>query len=98
MVHQATTGSLEAFYLAEAQRLANTGSWAFTAVGFTHWSPELFAIHGLPPRDTAPSIPEYMALVHPDDREFVAQAIQHMLADHRGFDFTKRIAREAKDL
>src|SRR5262249_51390870 len=27
------------------------------------------------------------------DREFVAQAIQKMLADHRGFDFTKRIVR-----
>jgi len=81
------------FYLAEGQRLAHTGSWAFTAAGFKHWSPELFAIHGLVPSDRAPSIPEYMALVHPDDREFVAQAIQKMLADHRGFDFTKRIVR-----
>jgi formate hydrogenlyase transcriptional activator len=81
------------FYLAEGQRLAHTGSWAFTAAGFTHWSPELFAIHGLAPSDRAPSIPEYMALVHPDDREFVAHAIQKMLAEHRGFDFTKRIVR-----
>jgi PAS domain S-box-containing protein len=81
------------FYLAEAQRLAHTGSWAFTAAGFTHWSPELFAIHGLDPGRKPPSIPEYMALVHPEDREFVAQAIQQMLADHRGFDFTKRIVR-----
>jgi formate hydrogenlyase transcriptional activator len=81
-----------AFYLAEAQRLAHTGSWAFTAAGFTHWSPELFAIYGLVPGN-APSIPEYLALVHPDDREFVAQAIQKMLADHRGFDFLKRIVR-----
>src|SRR6478672_10749983 len=30
------------FYLAEAQRLAHTGSWAVTAAGFKHWSPELF--------------------------------------------------------
>src|SRR6185312_12158511 len=81
------------FYLAEGQRLAHTGSWAFTAAGFTHWSPELFAIHGLAPSDVAPSIPEYMALIHPDDREFVAQAIQTMLGKHRGFDFTKRIVR-----
>ena len=87
------TGSLEAFYLAEAQRLAHAGSWAFTAAGFTHWSPELFAIHGLDPESKAPTVPEYMALVHPDDREFVAHEIQQMLADHRGFDFTKRIVR-----
>jgi PAS domain S-box-containing protein len=81
------------FYLAEGERLAHTGSWVFTAAGFTHWSPELFAIHGLVPSARAPSIPEYLALVHPDDREFVAHEIQTMLADHRGFDFTKRVVR-----
>ncbi|HXE83089.1 MAG TPA: PAS domain-containing protein, partial [Gemmatimonadales bacterium] len=81
------------FYLAEGERLAHTGSWAFTAAGFKHWSPELFAIHGLVPSARAPSIPEYLALVHPDDREFVADEIRTMLADHRGFDFTKRVVR-----
>ncbi len=81
------------FYLAEGQRLAHTGSWAFSPAGFHHWSPELLAIHGLDPHRTPPSIPEYIALVHPDDREFVAREIQTMLAEHRGFDFTKRIVR-----
>src|SRR6266576_1358449 len=81
------------FYLAEGERLAHTGSWAFDAAGFKHWSSELFAIHGLDPAGQAPSIPEYMALVHPEDREFVAQEMQKMLADHHGFDFTKRIVR-----
>src|SRR6266704_1445608 len=81
------------FYLAEGQRLAHTGSWAFDAAGFKHWSSELFAIHGLDPAGKAPSIREYMALVHPEDREFVAQQIEKMLAEHHGFDFTKRIVR-----
>ena len=81
------------FYLAEAQRLGGTGSWAFDADGFKHWSPELFAIHGLDPRGNAPAIPEYTALVHPDDRHFVSEAIQKMLADRCEFDFTKRIVR-----
>ena len=81
------------FYLAEGQRLAHTGSWAFSAAGFHHWSPALFAIHGLDPGRKAPTIAEYIALVHPDDQEFVAQRIQTMLAEHRGFDFTKRIVR-----
>jgi formate hydrogenlyase transcriptional activator len=79
------------FYLAEAQRLAHTGSWCFNANGFQHWSSELFAIHGLDPRAKPPTVTEYMTLVHPDDREFVAHEIQRMLADRRGFDFTKRI-------
>jgi len=81
------------FYLAEAQRLAHTGSWMFTAAGFEHWSSELFAIHGLDPGRKPPTVAEYMALVHRDDRGFVAQEIQTMLAEHRGFDFTKRIVR-----
>jgi PAS domain S-box-containing protein len=81
------------FYLAEAQRLGRTGSWAFDADGFKHWSSELFAIYGLDPRDKAPDIPEYLALVHPDDRESVVQSIQKMLTEHREFDFTKRIVR-----
>jgi hypothetical protein len=35
------------FYLAEGQRLAHIGSWAFNPDGFYYWSPELFRIHGL---------------------------------------------------
>src|SRR5258706_7683028 len=81
------------FYLAEGQRLAHTGSWTFTPEGFEHWSPELFAIHGLDPARKAPTFDEYLALVHPDDRDFVAQEIRTMLAEQRGFDFTKRIVR-----
>ena len=81
------------FYLAEGQRLAHTGSWAFDAAGFTYWSSELFAIHGLDPDGTAPTIPEYMALVHPEDREFVAHEIEKMRVGQGGFDFTKRIVR-----
>ncbi len=81
------------FYLAEGQRLAHTGSWAFTPAGFEYWSSELFQIHGLDPRGNPPTKEEYLALVHPEDREFVEQQIQEMLATHRAFDFTKRIVR-----
>jgi formate hydrogenlyase transcriptional activator len=81
------------FYLAEGQRLAHTGSWAFDATGFEYWSSELFEIHGLEPGGKAPTTREYMALVHPEDREFVAQEIQRVLANHGRFDFTKRIVR-----
>jgi hypothetical protein len=67
------------FYLAEGQRLAHMGSWAFDATGFEYWSSELFEIHGLKPDDKAPTTSEYVALVHPEDREIVAQEIQKML-------------------
>src|SRR5258707_13250781 len=81
------------FYLGEGQRLAHMSSWAFNADGFDYWSPELFRIYGLDPSGKAPTVEEYMELVHPDDREFLAETIQKMFAEHRGFDFTKRIVR-----
>jgi PAS domain S-box-containing protein len=81
------------FYLAEGQRLAHMGSWAFNATGFTYWSSELFQIHGLVPSGKPPTVEEYLDLVHPEDRGFMEQGIQKMLADHLGFDFTKRIVR-----
>jgi formate hydrogenlyase transcriptional activator len=80
-------------FLAEGQRLAHTGSWAFNSAGFEYWSPELFQIHGLDPKGNAPTKEEYLALAHPEDREFVEQEIRKMLTTHRGFDFTKRIVR-----
>jgi PAS domain S-box-containing protein len=80
-------------YLAEGQRLAHMGSWVFNAAGFEYWSAELFRIYGLDPSGKAPTVEEYMELVHPEDREFVAEAIQRMFAEGRGFDFTKRIVR-----
>jgi PAS domain S-box-containing protein len=81
------------FYLAEGQRLAHMGSCAFDATGFEYWSSELFEIHGIQPRPRPPSIEEYLALVHPEDRAFVAAEIGQMLANPRDFDFTKRIVR-----
>src|SRR5579863_7984963 len=82
------------FYLSEGQRLGHTGSWAFNTSGFfDHWSQELFQIHGLDPRGKAPTKEEYLALVHPEDREFVEQRMQEMLVTHRALDFTKRIVR-----
>jgi formate hydrogenlyase transcriptional activator len=81
------------FYLAEGQRLAHTGSWAFNAAGFDYWSSELFQIFGFDAKGKPPTVEEYLGLMHPEDREFVQQKIQKILADHRGFDFTKRILR-----
>jgi PAS domain S-box-containing protein len=80
-------------YLAEGQRLAHMGSWAFNADGFEYWSSELLRTHGLEPSGKPPTVEEYLALVHPEDRAFVKQGIARMLEDHLAFDFTKRIVR-----
>jgi len=80
-------------YLADGQRLAHMGSWAFKAAEFDFWSSELFQIHGLDPNGNPPTVKEYLDLVHPEDRGFMKQAIERMLVYRRGFDFTKRIVR-----
>ncbi|QEE28886.1 PAS domain S-box protein [Terriglobus albidus] len=82
------------FYLAEAQRLGHIGSWAFNPRGaFEYWSHELFRIYGLDPVKDPPSLEGYLALVHPLDREFMADLIKRMLAESLGCDVTKRIIR-----
>jgi formate hydrogenlyase transcriptional activator len=80
-------------FLAEAQRLAHSGSWAFSAPGFDDWSSELFRIHGLETGGKPPSTEEYLALVHPEDRDAVARELQRIVENPAEFDFTTRIVR-----
>jgi PAS domain S-box-containing protein len=82
------------FYLSEGQRLAHMGSWAFNPSGFfDYWSEELFRIYGLDPQRGAPTLEEYLATVHPRDREFIANTIKKMHAKSSGIDVKKRIVR-----
>jgi PAS domain S-box-containing protein len=81
------------FYLAEGQRLAHMGSWAFDPDGFYYWSPELFRMHGLDPASKPPSVQEYLNCVHPQDRESIANLIKGILEKGLPFDATKRIVR-----
>ncbi|MDX6464687.1 MAG: hypothetical protein QOE55_8384, partial [Acidobacteriaceae bacterium] len=82
------------FYLGEGQRLAHMGSWALNPSGFfEHWSQELFKIYGLDPHKGAPTLEEYLAAVHPADRDFMAETIRRMHAEGSGCDVKKRIVR-----
>jgi len=81
------------FYLAEGQRLAHMGSWAFDPDGFYYWSPELFRMHGLDPASKPPSVQEYLDRVHQHDRESMADLFKGILAKASPFDATKRIVR-----
>jgi PAS domain S-box-containing protein len=64
-------------YLAEAQRLTQTGSWAYDPVAkrVTYWSDETFRIFGLDPRrGSLPAPEELRRLVHPEDLERFVEA------------------------
>ena len=81
------------FYLAEGQRIAHMGSWAFDPDGFYYWSPELFRMHGLDPATKPPSLQEYLDRLHPNDRESMADLIKGILVKASTFDAIKRIVR-----
>jgi len=87
------------FYLAEGQRLARIGSWSFNPSGFfDYWSPELFRICGLDPANGAPTLDEYLASVHPQDRECMAGTIEAMRLGGSGCDVKQRIVRPDGEL
>ena len=57
------------FYLAEGQRLAHMGSWAWNVcTGALFWSQEVFRIYGYNPQETGPTWEQFLARVHPEDR------------------------------
>src|SRR4029077_17667980 len=87
------------FYLSEGQRLAHMGSWVLDAAGcFPYWSQELFHIYGLDPAKEGPSFEEYLASIHPQDREFMRSLINRMIAEGSGCDVTKRIVRPSGEV
>jgi PAS domain S-box-containing protein len=63
-------------YLAEAQSLTHTGSWAWDprTNKMLHCSEEVFRIYGLQPREGLPSFEMLLQLIHPDDRDRIRES------------------------
>ena len=56
-------------YLAEAQKLTHTGSWAWNVrAGTLFWSQEVFRIYNRDPQETGPTWAQFLQSVHPEDR------------------------------
>ena len=87
-------GGRSEFYLGEGQRLTHMGSWSLNPSGtFDYWSPELFRIFGREAAQDPPTLSEYLATIHHEDRGAVAEIVERMLAEGLGCDFKKRIVR-----
>ena len=66
--------------LAEAERLANFGSFEWNvALNELAWSPGMYAIYGVDPASFTPGYESFLSLIHPDDRNHVAQTIADLL-------------------
>ena len=70
-------------YLAEAQRLTRTGSWAFNpAIGkLTYWSDEMFRKHGMDARRDLPTYDEISRPLHPEDRHRTHEAFWNAIRE-----------------
>jgi len=78
-------------YLAEAQRLSQTGSFGWdVSSGEIFWSEESFRIFGY---DKTPSVTVDMVLqrVHPEDRALVQRTIDRASRDGKDFDYEYRL-------
>jgi len=78
-------------YLAEAQRLSNSGAFAFDAEKSLYWSEQLYQIWGFDPDSGIPCRDAWWQRVHPDDRDRARQELQDALRHKQDFAMEYRI-------
>jgi PAS domain S-box-containing protein len=80
-------------YLAQAQRLAHVGSWAWDATGrnAVYVSEEWCRIYGFDPRDGMPSWEQRLQRVHPEDRARFQLTIDRAVVEKSDYDIEFRI-------
>jgi PAS domain S-box-containing protein len=78
-------------YLAEAQRLSHTGSWAFDARKAIYWSEENFRIWGFDPQFGLPERESVLERIHPEDRARVLESVQNAVREKTDYTVEFRI-------
>jgi signal transduction histidine kinase/PAS domain-containing protein len=80
-------------YLAEAQRLTQTGSFALNASTGepTHFSDEHYRLFGFDPDLGVPSWEEHLERIHPEDRARCAEALERVIREATGSDLEYRV-------
>ena len=79
-------------YLAEAQRLSQTGSWANAATGEPrYWSEECYRVLGFDPAEPLPSLETIFQRIHPDDRPAMGEKLDRSIRDNADFEVDMRI-------
>jgi PAS domain S-box-containing protein len=78
-------------YLAEAQRLSHTGSWAGAAGEIRYWSEECHRVLGFDPQDGQPRFESFFQRIHPDDQASALEQLESASREKREFEFDYRI-------
>src|SRR5947199_9672045 len=65
------------------------GSWSLRAEGiFDYWSPETFVRFGFDLSEGIPTLPIWLTVLHPDDRDRVAKTLERIFRDNVRIDVT----------
>ena len=80
-------------YLAEAQRLTHTGSWAVDGKNreLTYWSDAMFRVYGFDPERGFPSRERIWRCIHPEDRAAVKENSEKVLREKVDCEFEYRL-------
>jgi len=80
-------------YLAEAQRLSHTGSWAWApATGeIRYCSEECYHLMGFDPQGGQPRFETFFKRIHPDDQPRVARTLERAKSERAEFELDDRI-------
>jgi PAS domain S-box-containing protein len=80
-------------YLAEAQRLTHTGSWAWRVAGreALHLSEEWYRIYGFDPENGPPAFEAGLLRIHPEDRVKWQRALDRAIAEKSNYEVEFRI-------
>src|SRR5439155_9967570 len=77
------------FYLRGGERLAHMGSWSLRPDGtFDYWSPETFVLFGFDPSEGIPTLPKWLTVLHPDDRDLLAKTLERIFRENDHIDVT----------
>jgi PAS domain S-box-containing protein len=80
-------------YLAEAQRLTRTGSWALTVATreIVHLSDQFYQIFGFDPERGMPSQQTIRQCIHPEDRPASVEIVDKAIREGKGYELDQRI-------
>jgi hypothetical protein len=80
-------------YLAEAQRLSHTGSWARDAAtdDFKYSSEEFYRVLGFDPRDGQPRYQTFLRRIHPDDQARAREIIEKARREKTEYELDYRL-------
>src|SRR5438874_4646437 len=87
-------------YLAEAQRLSHTGSWAWTpATGeIRYWSDETYRLLGFDPEAGPPRFEKFFGRLHPEDQNRVRELFGIAIAEKADFETDYRVVHPNGDV